>query len=288
MCYNTLCILWAVHISAYRSAHLRLNIRPHDHRTTERTELMNQENKTSEGFADIHCHMLAGVDDGAQTIEEMIEMARLAHEDGITAVCFTPHSGKRGKDSDPNLIKKAFAVSSQLLTERFPDMSFYLGNELYYSSDIPSKIKSGQYFSVNGGKYVLVEFFPGTDLFNIESGIRFIRMAGFVPILAHTERYACVFKSEETLTRLRKNETVIQVNCDCILKSGLIWRHRVKKLLRCGLIDLVASDSHDAVQRIPRMSQCYKQIALYTDREYADILTRKNPRLILEGKAIIR
>ncbi len=239
-------------------------------------------------FADIHCHMMAGIDDGARTLQEMTRMAEQASGEGIGIVCFTPHTGVYGEDSDPEHIKDTFAQASLHLKKHFPHMRFFLGNEIYYSCDIPKKLENGTYLPINGSRYVLVEFSPGTDIFNIKSGVRFITMAGYKPILAHVERYKDLYNDCEAVRGLREMGAVIQVNSRYVMKRDVFGKSKCKALLRENLVDVIATDCHDTKKRPPQMRQCYECISANFGKEYADTIMKINPRLILANKEISR
>lgn len=238
------------------------------------------------GFADIHCHMLAGVDDGAQTVKEMIQMAQMAMSEGTDVVCFTPHSGVFGKDLDPNFLKSAFAEATVRMKKLFPDMRFYLGNEIFYGCDAPHKLHDGIYLPLNGSRYVLVEFSEGLDAFNIKSGVKFLKMAGYTPIIAHVERYRSIFKKKDVIRDLKKLGAVIQVNSRSILRHNIFGVYKCNHLLKEGLIDIVASDSHDTEKRPPSMRECYEYISRNFDQGYADRLMKINPRLVLANREL--
>lgn len=240
------------------------------------------------GFADIHCHMMAGIDDGAQTLREMTDMAELASSEGFDIVCFTPHAGVYGEDTDPERLKEAFAKAVVHLKSNFPRMRFYLGSEIYYSCDIPEKLEKGKYLPLNGGRYVLVEFSPGADLFNIKSGVKFITMAGYKPVLAHIERYKAIYDDLDAIRALRKMGAVIQVNSRHVMRRDLFGKSKCRKLLRERLVDVIATDCHNTAARNPQMRACYEYVSDSFGQKYADTLMKINPRLILANKKIVR
>ncbi len=248
----------------------------------------NPTNIDTLGFADIHCHMLPCVDDGAQTLRDMESMATLAQKAGTDVVCFTPHSGVYGRDLDPDHLKATFAQAVLHLQGKFPNMRFYLGNELYYSCDIPHKLQKGIYFPLNNSRYVLVEFSPGADLFTLKNGIRFITMAGYTPILAHVERYRAVYPNKDIIKNLKKMGAVIQVNSRHIAEKNMLGMYKCKPLLRERLVDIVASDCHNTERRSPDMRECYRHLSDNYGRQYADALMKINPRLILANKKILK
>ena len=240
------------------------------------------------GFADIHCHMLPCIDDGAQTEQEMLRMAAIAQNSGTDVICFTPHSGVYGRDLDPEHTKATFARAVINLNKSFPNMRFYLGNELYYSCDIPHKLQNGTYFSLNNSRYVLVEFSPGADLFTIKNGIKFITMGGYTPILAHIERYSAVYPNKDIIDNLKRMGAVIQVNCRHVAERNLLGMYKCKALLKEGLVDIISSDCHNDGQRSPDMSACYKYLSDNYGQKFADTLMKINPRLVLANKKIVR
>ena len=240
------------------------------------------------GFADIHCHMMANIDDGARSVHEMVKMAEQAKNEGIDIVCFTPHTGVLGDDTDAECIKTSFAQAALHLKKHFPDMRFFLGSEIYYSLDIPEKLEKGIYLPINGSRYVLVEFSPGADLFNIRSGIKFITLAGYKPILAHVERYVNLCDNLDAVRSLREMGTVIQTNSRYVMKRNIFGKSKCRRLLREGLVDVIATDCHDSAIRPPQMRQCYDYVAESFGKRYADVLMKINPRLILANKKIMR
>ncbi len=232
--------------------------------------------------------MMANIDDGARSILEMTKMAEQAKNEGIDIVCFTPHTGVLGNDTDADSIKTAFAQAAHHLKKHFPDMRFFLGSEIYYSLDIPEKLEKGIYLPINGSRYVLVEFSPGADLFNIKSGIKFITLAGYKPILAHVERYVNLCDDLDAVRSLREMGTVIQTNSRYVMRRNIFGKSKCQKLLREGLVDVIATDCHDTAVRPPQMRQCYDYVAESFGKRYADVLMKINPRLILANKKIVR
>ena len=236
------------------------------------------------GFADIHCHMLSGVDDGAQTIKEMIRMAQMAMSEGTDVVCFTPHSGVFGQDIDLEILKSAFAEATVHMKKLFPHMRFYLGSEIFYSCDAPNKLHNGSYLPLNESRYVLVEFSSALDAFIIKSGVKFLKMAGYTPIIAHIERYQEVFRRKDVLRDLKNMGALIQVNSRSILRRNIFGVYKCNHLLKEGLIDIVASDGHDTTRRPPSMHTCYEYISRNFGKSYADRLMKITPRLVLANR----
>jgi len=143
---------------------------------------------------DIHSHILPGIDDGAKNMQETIEMIDIAVEEGIDVIIATPHYEI---GIDPEFLKKYQEVYNDVLqyieSHEIP-LQLYQGNEIYYSESIPELLQSGNIHTMNGSRYVLVEFLPSVEYSSMERAFRKLLYAGYWPILAHTERYMALQK----------------------------------------------------------------------------------------------
>ena len=110
-----------------------------------------------EGFIDMHCHILPGVDDGAKDIKETKEMLRIAYEEGIRCIIATPHHHpKRGKES-PKILRRQAKLVREAAHEIDEHFRIYLGTEIFFGQDVPDKLEAGEILSMNNRDYVLVE-----------------------------------------------------------------------------------------------------------------------------------
>lgn len=109
-------------------------------------------------LADIHIHLLFGVDDGAKDEDEMHAMLDSAYQAGTRVLCCTPHfhPGYFGDNYDK--ANAAFERLSDYVRKTYPDMSLYFGNELRYEPECVSWLRQGVCRTVNGTRYVLVDF----------------------------------------------------------------------------------------------------------------------------------
>ena len=135
---------------------------------------------------DIHAHILPAIDDGPKTIEESIEICKVAANDGIKKIVATPHS-KNGvyETKSVAIIKAVDALNTQLLVKKI-DIDILPGAEIHICEGLVENIKNGDVLTINnGGKFILLELPfvfvpPGTDkfIFNLKSN-------GIIPIIAH-------------------------------------------------------------------------------------------------------
>jgi len=168
------------------------------------------------GYIDMHCHILPEVDDGAESIEETVQMLQIAYQEGIRCIIATPHHHpKRGKES-PKVLRKKLRLVRREAEKIDKKFRVYLGTEVFFGQDIPEKLKAGTVLSMNKRACVLLEFSPMDSFSYIQQGIQTVQMAGYEVILAHAERYMCLLDKPERIEYLWKMGTLIQINSSSI------------------------------------------------------------------------
>lgn len=238
-------------------------------------------------YIDIHSHILFGVDDGAGDIETSMQMLRTAAKDGVTDIILTPHN-KPGRHSvsPARMAEKADALRMRLSQENI-GIRLYIGNELYYRSELIREIEDGQAYTLAGSRYALIEFNPLDDYDYIRNGINTILMGGYYPILAHVERYQNVCSKKGAVADLAEMGCYIQVNAGSIMGNfGLGTKRLTRKLLQQHLVHFVATDAHDTGKRAPYLADCADYIGRKYSESYAQALLYDNPGRILSDKAI--
>ena len=238
-------------------------------------------------FVDIHCHALFGVDDGAENEQEMQEMLRMAYEDGTRTLCLTPHYDPEFKEKKSITAEQAFALAEAYCQQHFPDLKLILGNEMSYLVGCTESLLNGECRTVAGGRYVLVDFFMTPTLSEIRRGLSVILGCGYLPIVAHTERYPCLHGKIREIAEFVENGALIQLNA-ASLSEGLLSPvgRTARQLLSEGLVHVVASDGHNALSRPPILSKAYGKVLKKYGQACADTLFFVNPSLILAGERI--
>ena len=146
---------------------------------------------------DIHSHILPGLDDGAQTIEEAVELVRLDWEEGIRVVFATPHYGiENGFAPSSNDIWFAFNRMNEEIREAVPGMRLRFGTEWYCAEDIVDRIRRGEAWSMMPSDWYMVEFLEYGDVWEpaevILRRLKKMKDAEIKTILAHPERYQAI------------------------------------------------------------------------------------------------
>lgn len=195
-------------------------------------------------MVDIHTHLLFGVDDGPKTLEESIKMIEDAIKVGFDEFYLTSHYNK-GRFCNENYDKNYEILKVKCEELRFK-IKLYKGNEIYLDENIDTVLKEKN-FNVLWENYILVEFSPMTSVPVGENLIKKVLKAGFIPIIAHVERYTS-FKGSD-LMRLKKLGAKLQVNI-----VGDKPKHIVK-LQKEGFIDFLGSDAHRVEKRSYREIQ---------------------------------
>ena len=234
---------------------------------------------------DIHAHILPSLDDGPETIEESIELCKVAANDGIKAIVATPHSKDGAYETKSVDILKAVDELNLKLKENQIDIEILPGAEVHISEGLVENIKSGDVLTINnGGKFVLFElpfvFIPlGTDtfIFNLKSN-------GIVPIIAHVERITAFQRNPELVDQLVKIGARVQVNAHGLTKRANPRERKCAEwLLQNRLVHFIASDTHSLRGRPPILSKALKNAARIVGEEEARALVCHNPEQIING-----
>ena len=236
-------------------------------------------------LVDTHCHILPEVDDGAKNMEETRQMLQEAYEDGIRYIIATPHHHPRRGRKSPKQLRRQLKLVREEAAQISDELRIYLGTEIYFGQDIPERLREELILTMNRTKYVLVEFSPGDPFDYICQGIQQIQMKGYEVILAHIERYQCMYKNIVNVEHLKHMGVRIQVNADSITgESGWKAKRFVRRLIDERLVFCVGTDAHDPKRRPPRMKKAAEYVEKKCGEDYARRIFFSNPRIMLRKK----
>lgn len=196
---------------------------------------------------DIHSHILPGIDDGAKTLEEAVQLVTEMVDWGFERITCTPHITKKFRNT-PEIIKEKFDILNNALSDKGLDLEIRMSAEYRLNPETwPDILKSGSLMPIEE-RYVLMEFpinDPSEmgDLVPMEE-FRKVLSSGLTPILPHPERY--FYLSHDTLLRYVDAGVKIQSNYGSL--AGIYGEQAqisVKKLLDEGIISFLASDMHN-------------------------------------------
>lgn len=230
---------------------------------------------------DIHMHIIPGVDDGSHILEMSEEMLNMAALQGIDTVITTSHSEAFMRDAEAVL--DSYQMLLKMVKAKNLPMKLYLGCEVYCEvgnmDAVLAGLATGRIPSMNGTRYVLTEFYEVTraDAFYC---VERLLAAGWIPILAHVERYLDV--DIEAVARMKEMGCLMQVNVYSVYEESKdIIKERARELLRRGMVDFMGSDAHRIDHRPPAVEKGMAYLYEHYEREYVDKILEGNAREFL-------
>lgn len=241
------------------------------------------------GLADLHCHILPGVDDGSDCIETSLEMLELSAESGVTDLVCTPHCipGYYENYKGEKLNAK-FDKLKQAAKDAGIPVNLHLGMEVYGHGNTFQDIKNDRLCTIAGSKYMLVEFNFGERIDVVQNVIDDIADAGFIPVIAHPERYKFVAARPALLYDWADRGFPLQSNKDSINgKFGRLVYEIVMDMLSDRLVSAVASDAHSSLTRTPYLGYAYNAVEENFGKKYAELIFCENPHRIINNDDVI-
>lgn len=208
------------------------------------------------GFFDIHHHLVYGLDDdGPKTSADMHRMIDHAVQDGTTDLIATPHVMPGIRPFDLGLYLERLEEAREYIREKGLDLTLYPGSEIYYTPFTCDHIAQGKVPTLAGTNHVLVEFEPEVPYQELHQSCRELAQAGFVPVLAHTERYKCLVRVPFRIAAMKEVfPLLVQVNASIMIKhKGLMVKWFLAYVMKQGLLNFIASDAHNTGSRASDM-----------------------------------
>lgn len=208
-----------------------------------------------DGFCDCHCHLLPGVDDGVQEMEETMQILEVWASLGVKEVWLTPHI-MEDIPNEPVALKKRFetltgtstgTIELHLAAEHMMDGLFLKrlekGNVMPFNVNVNDNVNQNQ----NENKKLLVETSYYTPPMNMGAIIERIKEKGYEPLLAHPERYQYMDDSDYKMWKQRG--VLLQLNLPSLVGAyGPLVQRKAEWLLKEGMYDYSGTDTHSAVQ----------------------------------------
>lgn len=242
-----------------------------------------------EGFfmVDIHAHIIPGLDDGSENMEESLKMAEIAVSQGIFHMAASSHGNYY-----PYTLEKYYDNFSRLKNELKKNnipLKIYPGMEIFMTEEAIRFLKKKELLSLNHTKYFLVEFPFDESTENVLRRLESLKNIGYQIVLAHPERYLFIQKDEELAYYLAEELCILQVNARSVLGDfGESCRRLSCQMLEDGIVSVIATDTHDSVNRPPVVSDTVKLLRRMYPETLLHLWLSENPSRILKGYSIIR
>lgn len=238
-----------------------------------------------EVLVEMHCHILPGVDDGADTMEEALELLQMEADQGVRQVILTPHYREGYFETSREQIREVYQKFCRMASRRRIPVTCYLGCELHKNADILQLLEKESAFRMADTRYVLLEF-SESDAFRIIRNFTVgLLNNGYRPILAHVERYREL--NEERVQELTELGAYIQVNAESILgKSGWKSKRFCHRLLKEDNVHFIGSDAHNVRKRPPCLGACAEYMKKKFGEEQTLRILSENPQKLLKNEYI--
>lgn len=233
---------------------------------------------------DMHCHLLAGLDDGPATQEEALEMCGLAYADGTRMATALAHQNDEYPDVTPERIRQAWEILVRSLRDAGIPLSVFPSAEVMVHPEIESAWAAGRLLSIaDRRRYMLIEMPHGCFL-DLETLVRSLVATGVRPILAHPERQEELLHEAGQIERLIEAGCLVQVNASSVARP----RNRtdtkaLRDWFKRGIVHCLGSDGHSATRRRPVMGDAYQQIRQWVGDAIADRVCSTFGMAILQG-----
>lgn len=241
---------------------------------------------------DLHCHILPGVDDGSKNMEETISILKKATENGFDTICFTPHYVEpnylNNKTQNYEILKQV----KKRVEEEMIQVQLLLGNEIFIHENMNKLLQSKMISTLADSNYVLIELPMYQELPQevVQKMLDSVKEKGFKVIIAHPERYTYIQKKPKMILEYFGEDVIFQGNYASIIGAyGKDAQKAIKKLLKDKIIHYLATDVHqDNRCFYEKFDEIKKKLLKVIDKDYFEIITETNPRLVIENKEVIK
>ncbi len=230
----------------------------------------------TERFIDLHQHLLWGLDDGPGDLEGTYAMLRMADADGVGVIAATPHVMPETKDFNLELYEDRLDQAKAFCAKASIPIQIVSGAEIYYTDLSFRLLREKKVPTIAGTELALIEFPRWVRFDEIKDAAQALLRGGFVPILAHVERYHCLVLNPQRAAALKSMLDIrYQVNCSAVTgRKGMLVSRFCSFLFDREAVDLVATDAHDTHMRGIHMRVAYRMLEDRYGAGYAGALTR--------------
>lgn len=235
---------------------------------------------------DLHCHLLAGLDDGPESWQNSLEMAKMASSDGIRCIVATPHYRFGLHENNSQRIKEKVEELRQLLQEENISLEVLPGADVHLMPEILRLIEAGEVLTINDSmKYLLLELSNNFLPHQLEDIVFSLKIKGITPILTHVERLRVIKDNLERLYELEERGALVQITAMSLTGGfGKDAKKVSQLLLEHHLVQVIASDGHNLTSRPPILSLGYMEARNIVGEEIANMLVGANPEAIIKGE----
>ncbi len=236
---------------------------------------------------DLHCHMLPGIDDGAQTIDEALELAHAAVANGIKRCVLTPHMHEGRYANNRSSLLPEFEQFRDTLRESGVDLEIGLAAEVRIGFEILGWLKNGEipFLGKHDGKDVMLLELPHDQIpVGADKLAARLLADGIQPLIAHPERNKHVIRNLDAINPFVEMGCLLQVTAGSVAGAfGPPAQKRAHQLLEKGWVHILATDAHNIHWRPPNLAEGREAAAQIVGEQEAWALVRDRPGQLLAG-----
>ncbi|TWT03592.1 tyrosine-protein phosphatase [Planomicrobium sp. CPCC 101079] len=231
---------------------------------------------------DTHAHILAGLDDGAETMELTRKMLEAAVKEQITGIIATPHAYHPNFKTDLAALNNQLEQTKKYIKEQNLPIEIYSGQECRLSEKLPERLKAGEALTLADSQYVLLELpSSGVPAYTVQI-IQQLITSNYVPIIAHPERNQGIIEKPERLRKLLLHGALAQVTAGSVAGSfGKAIQRTAMDLIDANLIHVYGSDIHNLTTRPFLYNEGLDYLEKKNYHEIVDIMLENNDRILL-------
>ncbi|TAA72868.1 tyrosine-protein phosphatase [Planococcus salinarum] len=231
---------------------------------------------------DTHAHILAGLDDGAQTMDETKTLLEEAIAEQLTGIIATPHAFHPNFRTDLAALQKQLETTRQYITQQNLPIKLYSGQECRLTEKLPDLLDEGKALTLADSRYVLLELpSSGVPAYTVPI-IQQLIARNYVPVIAHAERNQGIIEKPERLNRLLLHGAMAQVTAGSVSGHfGKAIQKTAFDLIEANLIHVYGSDVHSIDQRPFHFNAGLDLLEKKNLHEYVDIFLENNDRILL-------
>lgn len=246
---------------------------------------MNEPKKGEVSMIDLHCHIIPWVDDGAESARIACQMAELSLRSGVDTIVATPHSNLQGARLNyrGRTYTEYFSMFRALLIQHEIPLRVLPGSEVFaHGSNLRQLLQEKKVVTLNHSRYLLVEFNFQTPAEELGRLLSTVTSYGYIPVIAHPERYSAVQNSPGLPLQWYDRGYVIQLNKGSLLgRLGQASAETAQYLLTSQVAHVIASDAHDMRGRAPGFQSLMPLLRDTCSPSYVEALLWENPYRIV-------
>lgn len=239
-------------------------------------------------YADIHCHILPGLDDGAKDSETALDMAKTACLNGTGHIIASPHVIIGSVKQNREYVRESINTLTRQLQDKGLNLTIYPGCEIFICPDLPDLYEKGLIFTLNDSCYMLIEL-PMLEIPSYTEDVLYgLQLKGIVPIIAHPERNQVLQRDLRFLQKAVGRGILAQVNSGSITGLyGKAAKRTALKMIEANYIHFVASDAHTNRTRTTNLRKAAKIVLELFGRTVMETLFINNGMAVITSGDII-